>query len=171
MSQQAPSESHESLIKTPNQLVAAVVLAFVVPIAIIVMITQYVTGGMKTDPSDPVFSEEATARRIKPVGEVVLGEAPPPPPTAAPVAQVAAGPADGKSVFDKSCSACHSTGAAGAPKAGDAGAWGSRIAQGKNTLYEHALKGIRAMPAKGGNPALSDDEVKAAVDHIIAVSK
>ena len=83
----------------------------------------------------------------------------------------AAGPVDGKKVYEGLCAACHGAGIAGAPKVGDKGAWTARIAQGDAALHEHAIKGIRAMPAKGGNPALSDAEVSAAVDHMVALSK
>ena len=83
----------------------------------------------------------------------------------------AAGPADGKGVFEKVCNVCHGAGIAGAPKAGDKSAWGPRIAQGKPALYEHAIKGIRMMPAKGGNAALADGEVKAAVDYMVGMAK
>ena len=87
----------------------------------------------------------------------------------------AMGVAQANDTFNKSCAACHTTGAAGAPKIGDKAAWKSRIAQGKSTLYEHALKGFKGskgfMPAKGGNPTLADDAVKGAVDHMVAQSK
>jgi cytochrome c5 len=79
--------------------------------------------------------------------------------------------ADGKTTFDTVCTACHSTGAAGAPKFGDKAAWAPRIAQGKNALYASVLKGKGAMPPKGGNTALSDDAVKAAVDYMTAAAK
>jgi cytochrome c5 len=82
-----------------------------------------------------------------------------------------AGKVDGKKVYDGLCAACHAAGVAGAPKTGDKGAWAPRVAQGMDTLHQHAIKGIRAMPAKGGNPALSDAEVSAAVDHMVAQSK
>ena len=59
----------------------------------------------------------------------------------------------------------------GAPKTGDKAAWQPRIGQGVPTLYTHALNGIRAMPPKGGNPSLSDAEVKAAVDYLVAQAK
>jgi cytochrome c5 len=171
MAEELHVESHESLIKTPQQLVTVVVLAFAVPIALIVLISQYVTGGLKGDPA--TMTEDAIARRIKPVGEVVLGEAPPAPaaPSADAPAKVAAGPVDGKAVFERNCNACHAAGVMGAPKGGDKGAWAPRIAQGNATLYEHAIKGIRGMPAKGGNASLSDEEVKAAVDYVVAASR
>jgi cytochrome c5 len=71
--------------------------------------------------------------------------------------------ADGKSTYDTTCMACHSTGAAGAPKLGDKAAWKPRLAQGINALHAAALKGKGAMPPKGGNPSLTDDEVARAV--------
>jgi cytochrome c5 len=94
----------------------------------------------------------------------------PPPP-----APAAAGKADGKAVYDKACTACHTPGIAGAPKTGDKAQWSARIAQGSNVLYDHAIKGYQGkagvMPAKGGNPALSDDEVRAAVDFMVGAAK
>ncbi|MGE4056645.1 MAG: cytochrome c5 family protein, partial [Vicinamibacterales bacterium] len=83
----------------------------------------------------------------------------------------AAGPADGKATYDGLCAACHAAGIAGAPKVGDKAAWEARVAQGAATLHEHAIKGIRAMPPKGGNPALSDEAVIAAVDYMVGESK
>jgi cytochrome c oxidase subunit 2 len=93
---------------------------------------------------------------------------------AAPAAEApaaAAGPVDGKKTYEGLCAACHGAGIAGAPKVGDKAAWTARIAQGDATLAKHAIEGIRAMPAKGGNPALSDAEVKAAVEHMVGLSK
>jgi cytochrome c5 len=89
---------------------------------------------------------------------------------AAGAAAKAGAAADGKTTFDSVCTACHSTGAAGAPKLGDKAAWAPRIAQGKATLYNSALKGKGAMPPKAGNPALPDDAVKAAVDYMVSAS-
>lgn len=74
---------------------------------------------------------------------------------------------DGEPIYNQACMACHMTGAAGAPIKGDAAAWGSRLEQGMETLYDHSINGIGAMPPKGGFANLSDDEVKAAVDFMI----
>ena len=79
--------------------------------------------------------------------------------------------ADGKSTYDKTCMACHSTGAAGAPKLGDKAAWAPRLKQGIAALHASALKGKGAMPPKGGNTGLPDDAVKAAVDYMAAAAK
>lgn len=90
-------------------------------------------------------------------------------PAAAPATAVAATDnALGKSVFGKTCALCHGAGVAGAPKPGDKDDWGPRIAQGKDTLYKHAIEGFTGakgmMPPRGGGTKLTDDEVKAAVD-------
>jgi len=85
----------------------------------------------------------------------------------------AAMPANGDELFTQACSACHGAGIAGAPKAGDAAAWGPRIAKGKNVLYQHALQGFQGasgvMPPKGGRMDVPDDVVKQAVDHMIGM--
>jgi cytochrome c5 len=81
----------------------------------------------------------------------------------------------GAEVVTQACGACHNLGIAGAPKVGDAGAWAPRIAQGKNTLYEHAIKGFQGkagmMPAKGGRTDISDELIRAAVDHMVEKSR
>ncbi|MEJ2361586.1 MAG: c-type cytochrome [Gammaproteobacteria bacterium] len=99
-----------------------------------------------------------------------------PAPAAAPAA--AKGGSDlamGKSVFQKTCFACHGMGVAGAPKAGDKAAWAPHVAKGKATLYTHAIHGFTGkkgtMPAKGGNPSLSDTQVKSAVDYMLSLVK
>jgi len=90
---------------------------------------------------------------------------------AAPAGAAAPAKADGKATYDTVCMACHSTGAAGAPKYGDKAAWAPRLKQGQPALYAAALKGKGAMPPKGGNTTLSDDAVKAAVDYMAAAAK
>ena len=69
----------------------------------------------------------------------------------------------GEDVVKASCAMCHATGMMNSPKIGDAAQWEPRIAQGYETLVKHAIEGIRTMPAKGGNPALTDGEIAAAV--------
>ena len=78
---------------------------------------------------------------------------------------------EGKSVYDSTCHVCHATGLAGSPKFGDKAAWAPRIATGMPALYNAALHGLNAMPPKGGNTALSDAQVKAAVDYMVAAAK
>lgn len=77
----------------------------------------------------------------------------------------------GEQVFKSVCTTCHTAGVMGAPKFGDKAAWAPRIKQGEDTLVQHALKGIRMMPAKGGKSSLTDGEVKAAVEYMVAHAK
>ena len=78
-------------------------------------------------------------------------------------------PQSGEEVFDKVCTACHTSGAAGAPKVSDTGAWEKRLSeQGKDTLYTRAIEGYKGMPAKGGDPSLSEEEMHKAVDYILS---
>ncbi|TSA12369.1 MAG: cytochrome c5 family protein, partial [Betaproteobacteria bacterium] len=83
----------------------------------------------------------------------------------------AAASTEGKKVYDTTCAVCHGAGVAGAPKAGDKAAWAPRLKSGMNALYANALKGKGAMPPKGGNSALADAEVKAAVDYLAGLAK
>jgi len=94
-------------------------------------------------------------------------KAPEPPKTAAAAAPAAGGGAAGKSVYDATCSACHNTGAAGAPKLGDAAAWGARLAGGLPALLNSARAGKGAMPPKGGNTALTDAQLESAVRYMV----
>jgi cytochrome c5 len=106
-----------------------------------------------------------------------VAQAPAPTPVTAPAAPVAIPVAEnelGKSIYNKTCSMCHAAGMAGSPKPGDKADWGPRIAQGNATLYKHALEGFTGakglMPARGGSATLSDGEIKAAVDYMVARS-
>jgi cytochrome c5 len=261
-------DSHQSPIKTPKQLVIVLVLAFVVPIVLIVLLSQLATSGRIAD--QKAMSPEEVAARIKPVAEVNVagggggakalktgeqvfqsvctachtagvanapkfgnkadwaprirtGEkallqvalkgkgampprggaadltdlevqravvymansagagfkepagapaapAPAPAASAAPT-KVATAAADGKSVYESTCIACHGIGVANAPKYGDKKAWAPHLMHGIEHLYENALKGLNAMPPRGGNSTLSDDDVKAAVDYMLKAVK
>jgi cytochrome c5 len=145
-------EGHPTPIKTPGQLIAAVVVAFLVPIAFLVLVVGFVTGGLKVDRESSAMSEAAVAARLKPVGELAIGES-----------SAAAGSRTGEEVAQSVCQACHGAGLLGAPKIGDCASWKARLSQGEKTLVLHAIKGIRTMPPKGGNPDLSDLEVTRAV--------
>jgi cytochrome c5 len=82
---------------------------------------------------------------------------------------------NGQTTYSSTCAMCHAAGVTGAPKPGDKAAWAPRIAQGKDTLYKHALNGFQGkqgtMPPKGGNTSLADADVKAAVDFMVSQSK
>ena len=87
------------------------------------------------------------------------------------VAMNAAQAAEGKVVYSAACALCHTTGAMAAPKTGDKAAWAMLLKKGMGALYESSIKGLNAMPAKGGKSQFSDAEVKAAVDYMISQSK
>lgn len=110
--------------------------------------------------------EQAIAERLKPVGTVcVEGDACA---AAVVVEDVVLSPED---IYNKSCMGCHTTGAAGAPKIGDAADWGARLAKGKDQLYSNAINGINAMPAMGLCMSCSEDDIKATVDFILGKSQ
>lgn len=92
------------------------------------------------------------------------------PAEAAPAAAVQAG-LDGEKIYRGLCFSCHDAGIAGSPKIGDKAAWAARIATGAEAMYANSINGLGIMPAKGGNPALSDDEIKAAVDWMVEQSQ
>ena len=106
---------------------------------------------------------------------MIAAAATPAAPAPAAATPAAGAKADGKKVFETTCSVCHGAGIAGAPKFGDKAAWAPRIAQGTNVLYQHALQGFQGksgvMPPRGGNTALGDADVKAAVDYMAAAAK
>ena len=143
-------DQHSSPIKTPKQLVIVVVLAFVVPIALIILITQLVTGGSHGSADD-----SAILSRIAPVGVVQI---------AAPSGPK--GNLTGEQVFAQVCKTCHEAGIAGAHKLGDKAAWAKVIAQGEKTTVQHAIAGLRAMPPRGGNADLTDAEVQRGVAYM-----
>ena len=142
---------HEGPIKTPKQLVWTVVASFLVPIVGIILLANFVATGNKKSPGSEALEAEATALRIQPIGAVEIKAA-----TGGGALKT------GEQVFQAQCSACHATGAAGAPKVGDAGAWGPRLGQGYEGLLNSALKGKGAMGAQGGGD-FSDVEIGRAV--------
>ena len=129
-------EAHTGPIKTPRQLLLAVFYSFVVPVFIIIGLVYYVTSANKQAPGSS-NTPEAVAARIQKVGAIEVRDA-------------NRELKSGEEVYKAQCSACHAAGAAGAPKFGDAGAWGARIKTGYESLLNSALKGKGAMGAQGG---------------------
>ncbi len=115
-------------------------------------------------------NDKAIAERLKPAGEVCI-EGDPCASEVAAVASASSGPRSGEDIYNASCTACHGTGVAGAPKFGDAAAWEVHIAKGIDTLHTNAVNGINAMPPKGTCADCSDEEVHAAVDYIVEASQ
>ena len=147
------SDEHSSFIKTPKQLAIVVLLAFAVPISLIVLLSQLVTGMLPAGKSD---DEKNVLMRIQPVGQLALAEIGPAP-----------GSRTGEQVYQTVCKTCHEAGIAGAPKFGDKAAWATPIKQGFDVLIQHAINGLqqngKVMPPKGGNADLTDTEVSRAV--------
>jgi cytochrome c5 len=148
---QAPQSQEPHLqpgpISTPQQLIAAVLAAFIIPVVIIGLLVNYVSSQSKQAAGSDALSAQAVSQRIMPVGTVEIK-----------VASANTGPRSGEEVYKAQCTNCHAAGMLGAPKFGDAAAWGPRIAKGEALLLEHALKGFNAMPAQGGGD-YSDLEV------------
>ena len=151
---QEPLTHDEGPIRTPKQLVVAVALAFIVPIAIIVLLVTFVSSASKDSAGSDALQPEAVAQRIKPVATVEVQAAP-----------TVAGAATGEEVYKAQCAACHTAGTLGAPKLGDTAAWGPRNAQGLDTLWHSAMKGKNAMPPQG-NGEFNGDEIKRAVVYL-----
>ena len=128
---------HEGPIKTPKQLIIAVVASFVVPIVAIILLVNYVDFAAKPSAGSDGLGAEAVARRLQPIGAVEIRDA-----SAPRVLRTA------EQVYTGQCAACHAVGAAGAPKLGDAAAWAPRIATGYEALLTSALKGKGAMAAQ-----------------------
>jgi cytochrome c5 len=143
-------DEHSSFIKTPQQLIITVLLAFLVPIIGIVLLVQLVTSQPSPDPG--ALAPEKVVARIQPVGRVEFGQA-----GAAPGART------GEAIVKAVCATCHQTGVANAPKIGDRSAWAAHIQHGLNDMVQTAIKGKGAMPPKGGDASLTDEEVARAV--------
>jgi cytochrome c5 len=172
------TKSDQGFLRQFSILIAGLCLLTVV--LIVTAFTIYQREPAETNPNAP----KAVAARLAPVGAVYAGntgraamEAAKAAAAKAAASQVAyGGTTDGKAIFDHLCTSCHTAGVAGAPKVGDKAAWGPRIAEGLDTLIKHATDGYHGpdgnfMPPKGGNPALSDAQVKAAVTWIVDQAK
>lgn len=143
-----------------------------VALTFVLFVLAQIMGSMvnKEPGAQAEAADKALAERIEPVGQLMLasGAGEKVMNTLVPTANAAG---SGESTYKNSCAVCHVAGVAGAPKFGDKAAWKDRVAQGKDTLYERAIKGYQGkvgfMPAKGGNAALADADVKAAVDYMV----
>jgi len=185
-----PDAIEQNIDSHPLQIAIGIVIVAAATIVGIILLVQFAIGsyGARSLKNDPAMRPERVEERIAPVAQVAIdpnapavppapeapAAAPAPaaavPPPAAPAAGAKSADA-GKKTFETVCTACHGTGVLGAPKFGDKAAWAPRIAQGKDKLYQSALHGKNAMPAKGGNAALPDADVKAAVDYMVSAAK
>ncbi|WP_186097236.1 c-type cytochrome [Burkholderia gladioli] len=145
---------HEAPIKTPGQLIAVIVASFAIPIVIIILFATYANHVFRTGAGTDSLSNAAVAARIAPLAQVDVKDANAP-----------RSYKSGEEIYKAVCVTCHASGAAGAPKFGNAGDWAPRIAQGYDTLLHVALTGKGAMPARGGTSPddVSDFEIARAV--------
>jgi cytochrome c5 len=146
-------DQHQSFIKTPQQLIVVLLLSFLVPIIGIILLVQLVLSGHRADPQ--ALTAEAVARRIQPVARLEIGA-----PSAAPGAR------SGEDIVKATCAACHQAGVAKAPKIGDKNDWAPHLQHGLNAMVQNAIKGMGAMPPKGGDASLTEDEIRRAVAHM-----
>lgn len=144
-------QAHEGPIKTPKQLIVTIVASFVIPVVVIIMLTNFVAFGTKSGAGSDGMSDQAIARRIEPVGKIEVKDVSDP-----------SAMKSGEQVYQGQCAACHASGALNAPKFGDAAAWGPRVANGFEALLTSALKGKGQMPPQGGGEH-SDFEIARAV--------
>lgn len=155
------------MISTPKQLITVVVLAFAVPLTIILLIVQFITGGIKVDPNSSAMSEQAIAKRMNPLSanksNQMAGR------SSSESVAVALEP--GESLYNTVCQACHTAGIAGAPKTGDKTAWSERVKLGNDTLSKSVINGKNMMPARGGATNASNDDIRAAVDFMLSKVK
>ncbi|MFD1558576.1 c-type cytochrome [Paraburkholderia silviterrae] len=145
---------HGAPIKTPGQLIAAVIAGFAVPIVIIILLVYYVDSATRTGAGTDELSVQQVTERIAPIAQVSVHDA-----NAPRVYKT------GEQVYQAVCAACHASGAAGAPKFGNSGDWAPRISQGFDTLWKTALSGKGAMPPRGGTSPddYSDYEIGRAI--------
>lgn len=154
------SNDHDSLIKTPKQLIIMVFVSFFVPLMVILLLMVYVENGKRTGGS----AEDAAAaanQLIKPVAQLEFRDANAPRETKT-----------GAAVYQAACASCHANGAAGAPRYSNAGDWSGRLGKGYDALLTSVIKGKGAMPARGGaNPAdINDYELGLSVVYLTASS-
>lgn len=145
----------KNLPETTALQMTFIVLGALITLTLVSLVLVHFLNGLKdfTSQADRAMDDATVTERIKPVAQVELAKA----------NTATNGEISGEQIVTNSCAACHATGAMAAPKIGDKASWGPRIAKGYKALIDNAIKGIRMMPARGGNPDLSDTEIAHAV--------
>ena len=143
-------DQHSSFIRTPQQLIVVILLSFLVPIVGIIMVVNLVLSRHSAEPN--AMTPESVAARIQPVGRVEFG-----------AGGAAPGTRSGEEIVKAVCATCHQAGVANAPKLGDPKAWAEHIKHGLKDMVATAIKGKGAMPPRGGDASLTDEEITRAV--------
>lgn len=140
-------------------IVAMLVAAVILLVAVVFLVTRLANVVDENSVKGEVDNEARVAANIAPVGKVVSGE-------------VATGPVvrGGKEIVDAVCLSCHGTGVLNAPKIGEKGDWTARASKGLSGLVKTAISGLNAMPPKGGDPTLSEDDITKAVSYMLEQS-
>jgi len=155
-------DEHSSFIKTPQQLVVVVLMAFLVPIIGILLLVSLVLNEPAADPG--AMAPQAVAARIQPVGRVEFA-------AVGGAGGAGAAKRSGEDIVKTSCGACHTPpGVANAPRIGDKAAWAKLAREGLPSLMKTAIAGRGAMPPRGGVSDLSDDELASAIVYMASQS-
>jgi cytochrome c5 len=167
------SASHDRQFFDTFMLILGILVGIAIALIVVARIIAANTSVAHRQ-DDPVYAKQVEARIMPVAHDAVAGQDNSA--LASPAAQpTTATDLPAESVFNQACVACHGAGVAGAPKFGDKAAWAPRIAQGKDTLYQHALQGFQGksgfMPPKGGRADFTDQSVKNGVDYMVAAGQ
>ncbi|MBK8538341.1 MAG: cytochrome c5 family protein [Candidatus Competibacteraceae bacterium] len=146
-------QTDKSVVTTSVALLSG--LALLATVLFMVAALMGVVNSVAAD--DGLRKQASVVERIKPVARVSFGQPKP----------AIAVKLSGQEVYNKVCAACHAVGVLNAPKVGAKDQWDPRVAQGLDTLVTHAVTGIRAMPAKGGNPALTEANIRESIVYML----
>ncbi|MDO7598006.1 MAG: c-type cytochrome [Pseudomonadota bacterium] len=151
----------------PGKFIVGSIVTFLIIFGVIkiVLLSSQDAGKQAVTPES--MTAEDVAERIKPIAQTYIGEAP----VVAAVVEEEEIVGGGQQIVTQVCSMCHSSGMMNSPKLGSKADWAPRIEKGIETLYSNAINGINMMPARGGRPDLSDDDIKAAVDYMVSLAK
>ena len=188
MSQHHSNSAEKNIEGHPVKLAIGVAIGTFALIVGLILLASFAVGTYEIGSAGRQANDKEAAKQVADINQRIapvaqFSSAPPAPnllpanPTPLKATAAATPPekVDGKATYTQACAACHGTGVAGAPKLDDKVGWAARIKQGNAVLYERAIKGFQGkaglMPAKGGNPALGDANVKAAVDYMVSQAK
>jgi cytochrome c5 len=152
----------------PGKFIVGSIVTFLIIFGVIKIVLLTSQDAGKQAVTSESMTAEDVAERIKPIAQTYIGEAPVVVAAVVEEEEIVGG---GQQIVTQVCSMCHSSGMMNSPKLGSKADWAPRIEKGIETLYSNAINGINMMPARGGRPDLSDDDIKAAVDYMVSLAK